>query len=293
MKSRLRASIPVLLVLAGPQLAYAQIEQFPDPYVLLVVMIFPVAIIGRRLAGDHPPHRERRWPFLRLFLKGLFLVLATIQVLFEALIGWPGPIPLIFLCYGLVRGALVIKRGMGQKRFAIGSFIILFSLLVAHYDMALRNINYCVEPATIRRRIGHIALAEDRFQRGRLLDVNKNDVGEYGTLPQVAETAVLFSSAAATPNCGYEYIVVLAGDPARDEKEAFLYAKPTKYGSYSKDWWRLPPALPFLYSEPRAQLTFAVSLPFGDEGLQVRATDLGQSRPVTREEAQNWPEIDP
>ncbi len=89
--------------------------------VLLVVMIFPVVILGLRWAGARLPKEAVG----RRIFRGIGLGLVTCL----SINPFTCPLALlILLYYGLKRGAQAIKLGQGGKRFAIGGAIMLFTL---------------------------------------------------------------------------------------------------------------------------------------------------------------------
>jgi hypothetical protein len=136
-----------------------------------------------------------------------------------------------------------------------------------------------------------IATAEETFRSKSTLDQNKNHVGEYGkygTLDQLVQAGLIGQEQVTRWN--YRIVVVVSGDPARDEKEFFAYASPVKY-SPSGGWgirYFVPGGsiVDALHpTPPLARHTFAI-----DESGVLRQADLGTSRPVTRGETRKWEE---
>lgn len=272
-----------LLIAAVP--AYANNPPAPDG-VFSLVMIFVVAILARRLSGATFPAQSRSWRII----KGVGLALAFLLTLGGTELAL---LPLlILLLYGLWRGAYVIKLGQGSKRFLLGSVAMLFTLFaVANYVASLSNYSgVASRESSAVGGVRTIATAEASFRADSRLDVNKNGVPEYGSLEQLHQAGLLEDRhVAPSPGSPYRYTVVLAGDPARDEKEFFVYATPSHYGRESAAWSGVPgaslarglrPAPPF------ATRTFA-----SDETGVIRQADLGGSRAVTREEARKWPPL--
>ncbi|OFV87261.1 MAG: hypothetical protein A3D93_03645 [Acidobacteria bacterium RIFCSPHIGHO2_12_FULL_67_30] len=249
-------------------------------------MIFVVAILARRLSGATFPAQSRSWRII----KGVGLALAFLLTLGGTELAL---LPLlILLFYGLWRGAYVIKLGQGSKRFLLGGVAMLFTLFaVANYLASLSNYSgVASRESSAVGGVRTIATAEASFRADSRLDVNKNGVPEYGSLEQLHQAGLLEDRhVAPSPGSPYRYTVVLAGDPARDEKEFFVYATPSHYGRESAAWSGVPgaslarglrPAPPF------ATRTFA-----SDETGVIRQADLGGSRAVTREEARKWPPL--
>ncbi len=278
-----RTSVLLWFILAAPLPAYANDLPAPDG-MFSIMMIIPIAILGLRWAGAKLPERGKGERILMGFALGF-------SILFSA-IGWFLALGgLVFLlCYGMFRGGQAIKRGVGWKRFAIGPLIILLTLLaIADYtlSMGVSRLRSLSEGTAAVSSIRTIVIAEIQFQSAAILDANKNRVGEFGTLEQLVKAGLLADGfLKQNPTWRYRYTVLRSEDPARAEREFFVYATPVNYGDeplyipvpgYSL-WavMRPPPTL-------RTRRTFA-----SDETGVVRSADLGTSRPVTREEAQKW-----
>ncbi len=271
--------------MAVPRPAYANEVPGPDGF-LSLFMIFPIVILGFRIGGAQLTEKERSWRIGR----GIFLGLVTL--LPAAGSGFGGIGMIVLVCYGILRGAQVMRRGQGWKRFAVGLAVILFTAFaVANCFASLYSYfqtSGLVE-SNATSRIGTIVSAETQFQSAATLDTNKNGVGEFGTIEQLVNARLLYAGfLEENPYRGYRYVLVVSKDPKRAEKEFFVYATPEHYGWYgvsplpgSSLWAAIrPPKL-------RARRTFA-----SDETRVIRAADLGTSRAVTREEAQKWKALD-
>jgi hypothetical protein len=245
---------------------------------LSIILIFPVAILGFRLAGAQLTSKEMKWRPVRM----IFLVLCALATLAGTVMG--GLAMLILVAYAMLRGGQAMSRGQGKKRFALGAAVILFAPL-AGLNYALSTNNWpSVEwaEATGAGGVRAIVTAEIAFKANAKLDVNKNGIPEFGTLAQLQQAGLVTATYVTAPSSSYRYVLELAGDPARDEKEYFLYATPKRYGTSSGGislsllniWWPRPAT---------ARRTFAA-----DETGVIRFADLGGSRPVTRPEAQKW-----
>jgi hypothetical protein len=266
-------------LLAGAIPAYANNPPQPDG-LLTLVLIIPVAILAFHLAGATLSEKEKKWRVLRGLLLGLCILLAVggTEVALIPLI--------VLLVYGVARGIRTMARGHGRRRWALGPLVILFTLFaVANYLVSLSYSGEAISPdhtAYVNLRI--INDAEQRFQTNAALDVNKNGVGEYGTLEQLHQAGMVDDLLWERMHGQlYRYEVVLSGDPSRDEKQYFAYATPVHYGRRSMGLLLLRALWP---EEPRARRTFAC-----DETGVVRAADLGGSRAVTRAEAEKWPQL--
>ena len=266
-------------MLAGAVPAYANNPPQPDG-ILALVLIIPVAIVGYRLAGAQVTEKQRK----RRVLTGLALALCTLLTFAGTEIAM---IPLlIILGYGIRRGTLAISSGQGKKRVVWGCIILLFAFFgVANY---VASLNYPMQGPMVENsavtNLRIITTAEVEFQNNATLDVNKNGVGEYGSLEQLHKAGLLDDFLwKRLQRPIYRYVVVLNGDPARDEKQYFIYAAPVHYGRPPITISLLRTFLPHV---PYARRTFA-----SDETGVVRAADLGGSRDVTRAEAEKWPQF--
>ena len=134
-----------------------------------------------------------------------------------------------------------------------------------------------------------IAIAEETFRSNATLDQNKNHAGEYGTLDQLIQAGLIADYVSTgVERTNYRFVVVVSGDPARDEKEFFAYASPVLwYSSGERVGWTLLQRWSWVAAlhptRPRGRPTFAT-----DESGVIRQADLGESRPVTREETRKW-----
>ncbi|MBI4165969.1 MAG: hypothetical protein HY508_09580 [Acidobacteria bacterium] len=269
----------VWLVLAVAPPAYANNPPAPDG-MLSIILLFPVAIFGFRLAGANLNDKEKKWKTVRGIVLGMsaFLTAAGTGIAIIPL--------LILLCYGLLRGGQAMARGQGGKRFAIGSGMILFTLFaVANYTTSL---SYTPGPtrsaSSAVGAIRTIVTAEITYATDKKLDVNHNGIPEYGTLEQLRQAGLIPDSYLTPRSPGnYQLVVVLSGDPARNEKEFFVYATPRQY--------REPASLVITLSlieaiRPRGQ--YGIRSFAADESGIIRFADLRGARAVTREEARKW-----
>jgi 4-amino-4-deoxy-L-arabinose transferase-like glycosyltransferase len=248
--------------------------------VLTLVLIFPVVILGYRMAGAQPSAKQRKWRVAT----GLGLALCTLLAMAGTEVAM---IPiLVILAYGIGRGAQAMAQGQGKKRAAWGLAIILFTLFgVANYFASLdyRLQGPSLESSAVTNLL-IINTAEMEFQTNATLHVNKNGVGEYGSLEQLHKAGLLDDVLWEHLHGPiYRYVVVLAGDPARDEQKYFVYAVPMHYGQAHLTLSLLRHLIPYV---PYTRRTFA-----SDETGVIRGTDLGGARDVTRAEAEKWPQI--
>lgn len=285
---RRRSLVACLLVwflLGAAVPAYANAAPMPGGD-LALFMILPVAILGYRWAGAKRKEEKPR------ILRGIILVLlAGLSVL-----GWvfifAGS---VVVSYGLCKGAQAIRRGQGKRRFALGLGIIVFSLFGgADYFTSYGNVPRVRYRETWAvSQIKLLILAETTFRSQRTLDINHNGVPEYGTLEQLYQADLIGVEYLKQGQGDYRYVIVLSGDPARDEKEFFAYAMPTAYyDDSSTDMGIWVPGFSLVHhmlhhTHPRgARRTFAA-----DETGVIREADLSGSRAVTRAEVQEWKKL--
>ncbi|MGD0922256.1 MAG: hypothetical protein ABSA70_10890 [Terriglobia bacterium] len=279
-------SLLLWFLLATPLSAYANDAPGVDG-MLSVLMIVPIAILGLRLAGVKVPPGGKIKRLLRGLALGFSILFFTLFfTVFLGSGGWALG-GLMMGSYGVLRGRRAIKHGQGRKRFAIGLAVIVFTLIaVADYVVSFRSLYLATHFTEGGAAIGvlTIVIAETEFQSAAKLDTNQNGVGEFGTIEQLMKAGLLGDIyIKENPRRGYRYVLVLSEDPARAEKEFFVYATPEDYGSSE---FYVPGSSLWAVARPPklvARRTFAC-----DETRVCRAADLGTSRAVTRAEAQKW-----
>jgi hypothetical protein len=244
-----------------------------------IILIFPAAILGLRLAAAKLPEISRRRKFVGRAGLGLatFLTIAGTEL---------AVVPLVVLfAFGAYRGLQMMKYGQGARRFSVGLVMILFTVLaIVNYGASLTYSDgtYFVESGCIST-LRIITRAQEDLKAAVSLDANHNKIGEYGTLKQLEEQGAYLERgfvSSGRPR-GYRLVLQLSDGPAVSEKQYFLYAVPTDYGDQPISVLSLVRSLrPRI---PYARRSFAV-----DESGVIRARDLGGSRPVTRAEAAKW-----
>ena len=264
---------------AGAAPAYANNAPQPDGMFSLI-LIFPVAILGFRLAGAQLTEKQRK----RRVMTGLGMALCTLLCMAGTEIAL---IPLLLIIgYGVMRGAQAMKGGQGRRSAALGVVVILFTLFgVANY---ITSTNYLPEgPMTTAR--GHATLqdineAELKFKSNVLTGAATSGSGEFGTLEHLHGAGLLTDADwEHLHGPDYRYVLVLTGNPGEGANHYFVYAAPVHYGRPLPTLSLLRALLP---RAPYAQRTLA-----SDETGVIKAADLGGSRPVTRAEAEKWPQF--
>ncbi len=268
-------------LLAGAAPAFANNPPAPDGAFSLLLII-PVVLIASRLARVQGPKMSLK----SRILMGIVVGLAIFFSLVGMEIGAAGMV--LVVVYGLWRGIQVMTHGQGAKRFGIGAAVGMFSLLAcANYVAALVNpLLPASEPRAVSA-IRSLVTAEMNYAAGKELDANHNGIPEYGTMEQVVPAYLIHSYylSAESPG-GYDYAVLVSGDPLRDEKEFLVVATPRNYGK---------PVHPFLtfslikaFRPTRPTRRYSLRSFAADETGTIRFADLGGARTVTREAAQKW-----
>ncbi|MGD0509674.1 MAG: hypothetical protein ABSA27_17900 [Terriglobales bacterium] len=253
-----------------------------------IILIFPVAIIGFRLAGAAYTAGERK----RRVLLGLVLALAVIVAMAGSGIAM---IPLIMvLVYGCMRGVQIIVRGHGPKRVFIGVAVCLWTLFaVSDYVVSLEVWSPVrVHETTAVEDLRALASAEATYARS-------NDAKRYATIEQLrdARTPLQFGGQEikdgsriydlylnGSVRAGYRYSstvdasggkFLITAVPAEYEKEPAPLRVPGSSWLYS--------LRSHAKRDEAGQRSFAI-----DETGVIRAADLGTTRPVTRDEVEKW-----
>lgn len=276
-----KAMWTVGLLLAGAAPAFANNPPAPDGAFSLLLII-PVIIIASRLAREQ--RAKKSWK--SRLLTGLVLGVAILFSLAGTEIGFGAM--LIVAVFGLWRGVEVMRQGQGAKRFGLGAAVVMFSLLAtANYVAALYYPLSASPEARAVSAIRSIVTAEINYAAGKKLDANHNGIPEYGTIEQVLP-AYLVHSYYLSPESpgGYDFAVLLSGDPVRDEKEFLVVATPRNYGKPVNSALRFSLIRAFRPTRRSSLRSYAV-----DETGVIRFADLGGARADTREETRKWEKL--
>jgi len=294
MKLRRRAGLIFLMVTLGVLPAWANNPPQPDGLFSLI-LIFPVVIIGFRLAGASYTQGERKWRILRGLLLGL-------SVIFAMAGSETAGLPMVFLLiFGCMRGVQIIMRGHGAKRIAIGLVVCLWTLFAVtdygvsltvwspvrvHQEMAVMKLRALAKAEetysrnSVSRRYGTIEQLRDTgtpldfpwgggSDKGRAYDVFLNDKGWSG-----------YRYGVSVDSLGEKFFI--SAVPVAYEKDvrplvipgtSWLYALRSR--SAQNNSWKQDSEV--------GQRCFAI-----DETGVIRAADLGTTRAVTHDEAEEW-----
>ena len=274
-----KAMWTVGVLLAGAAPAYANNPPAPDGAFSLLLII-PVVLIASRLAREQSAKKSKKSRVLMGIVVGLAILFSFAGTEIGA------GAALIVVGYGVARGVEVMRHGQGAKRFGFGAAGVMFSLLAcANYVAALVNpLSVSPEGRTVSV-LRSIMMAEINYAAGKKADANHNGIPEYGTMEQVLP-AYYVHSYYLDPDSpgGYDFAVLLSGDPVRDEKEFLVVATPRNYGKPVNEFFRLSLTKPFRPPTRRQSLRSYAA----DETGIIRFADFGGARAVTREAAQKW-----
>ncbi|MBI4165970.1 MAG: hypothetical protein HY508_09585 [Acidobacteria bacterium] len=276
-----KAAWMMLLLVASAVPAYANNPPAPDGAFSLLLII-PVVIIASRLAREQ--RGKKGWK--SRVLTGLVLGLA---ILFSMAGTELSMAAMIVVVYGLWRGIEVMRHGQGAKRFGLGAAVVMFSLLAAaNYVAALVYPLVAPPEARVLSVIRSIVTAEINYAAGKKIDANHNGIPEYGTMEQLIQDGLNanYFFGADSPG-GYDFAVLLSGDPVRDEKEFLVVATPRNYGKPANSALRFSLIRAFRPTRRASLRSYAT-----DETGVIRFADLGGARAVTREAAQRWQPLD-
>lgn len=287
MKLGRKTQLVFWMLTLGALPAWANNPPQPDG-VFSLILIFPVVILGYRLAGAARTERDRKWRVLRGSLLGLAVVLTMAGT---EIAGVP---LLVLLVFGCMRGVQIIVRGKGFKRVLIGTAVCLWTLFAVNdYWVSLTVWSPVhVHEITAVEDLRALAKAEETYARS-------NDSKKYATIEQLrdARTPLQFGWEEINDvsriydlylngrvRAGYRYSsavdasggkFLIAAVPAEYEKDV----RPLRVPGSS---W-LHSLQPHPKRDDTGQRSFAI-----DETGVIRAADLGTTRPVTRDEVEKW-----
>jgi len=277
-----RAGLLLLLVIAFALPAAANNPPQPDG-VFSVLLIFPIVLIGMRLANARPDPNAKRRPVLI----GLLLTLAFIFTLAGTAIGGLGL--LVILIYGLYRGAQILQRGKGRKAWAIGAVVILWVLFAgADYFVSVSSSgpsSTAMNEAGIVTQLRVLFSAETAFANQHSSKMETQPI--YAPVAKLVQEGLINTNfEAGIARRGYRLGLIM--EPSG--QHFVFYALPIQ-DRPSRPRWRsmLPGAslFPGLLKKKEGEgggvRSFAV-----DETGVIRYSVRPAPTPVTRLEAENW-----
>jgi hypothetical protein len=277
---RFRMLLFLLLAFAIP--AYANNPPQPDG-LFSVLLIFPIAIIGARLAGLV---RAPKSASARIIGRIAVGVLCTLLLMAGTLLG--ALVALGILVYAIVRGSKIIRRGRSAHRAVIGAVVMAFAVFAfADYWASIVSF-YSPEAAAEASAVSGVrslSIAESEFAKSS--QSGHAPSGAAGMLKDL-ENAKLIDGSFSNGQLrkGYRYGEIV--DPA---KGRFLFyaipapeLKPGSFHGYFVPGTSLIKSIRGVdHEEGTGYRSFAV-----DETGVIRTAIRTQTGPVTREEAQDW-----
>ncbi len=276
--------IRLLLVFLATCVVPASANNPPQPDGMLsLLLIFPVVLIGMRLADARPdPHTK--W---RPVLTGLLMALAFIISMAGDEIGAFGLLA-ILIC-GIVRGVQIMKRGKGWKSWVFGTVVIAW-VLFASLDYVVSVATFppsriAVNEAITVGRLRTFSEAESDFAKAHpgILGVQSN----YATIEELQKEGLIGKNIQFSQvQNGYRY-----GEIAEPSKHQILiYALPIDHQPPRPPGWEMLPGASLFRgllkkkeTEGGGVRSFAV-----DETGVIRWSVRPTGTPVTREEALKW-----
>jgi hypothetical protein len=199
---------------------------------LSVLLLFPVAILGMRLAGASPMQRTRGRRIITGVVLGICVLLGISLTSGEAATLLLIPL-LVILIYGIVRGIQIMRLGQGGKRFFVGAAVIAWAILgIGDYLGSVKNPDtptFFENLAVVRLR--SIANAESTY-----IDPNGDGSGlpgkyskraaspVYGTLEDLSKADPYFSDTFVSGGVWDGYLYGELVDPMK--KQFLFYAVP-------------------------------------------------------------------
>lgn len=280
MKRANRLWVLVSLILAFVVPAYANNPPEPDG-LFSVLLIFPIAILGARLAGVVPAPKNAWARIIGGIAAG---VLCTLLLMVGTFLG--ALVALGVVAFAIVRGSQIIRRGQNANRAVVGAVVIAFAAF-AFVDYYVSIVNFyspmaAAESAAVSG-IRSLSIAESDF-------VKRDHVPSkaFGTLSDLQAAKLIDGTFSNGQNRkGYRYGEIV--DPA---KVRFLFyaipapgMKPRNANGYLIPGTSLLKSVLGVHAEEgTGDRSFAV-----DETGVIRCSIRTQTGPVTREEAQGWP----
>jgi hypothetical protein len=262
------------MVTLGALPAWANNPPQPDG-LFSIILIFPVVILGFRLAGASYTEGERKWRWLRGVLFGLAVILAMAGS--EIAI-----VPLLFLLtFGLTRGIQIMNRGQGSKRIWVGALVCLWTLFaVSDYIVSLEAHSLILaNESSAVSRLRLLSNAEVEFSE----KASKASTPAFGTLEDLAKTGMIDQE--VTPvYAGYRFTLTLSDDKSK----YVISALPLFFGKAARNvaiipgesWLRL-----FGFNLPKAtgSRNFAVT-----ESGEILSSEDHLVQTPGRQEVEKW-----
>jgi hypothetical protein len=254
--------------------------------VFSVLLIFPVILIGMRLADARPDPKSKRRPVLT----GLLLALAFIITLAGDEIGGLGL--LMILVYGLVRGGQIMQRGKGRKAWVVGTIVILW-VLFAGVDYIASVVSSgpsstAVNESLAVSRLRKLSTAEATFAKEHSSSSEAEPT--YATIAELQKEGLIdYILESGQVRNGYRYGEILE----LSKRQILFYALPTQAQPSQHQWrWIFPGAslFPGFLKKKESDGTGIRSFAVDETGI-IRWSVRPAGTPVTREEFMRWEKL--
>ena len=268
-------------IAAGVLPAHANNPPQPDG-LFSILLIFPIVIVGLRLADVRLPQASRGWTVFKVIV----LVISAVLSAAGDEVGLLGLV--VLFSYGLRRGIQIITRGLGPRRVWVGSVVILWVLFaVTNYYASLMGVSaIAVSESGAVTGLRTLHDAEDAFRK--TLGTYGKPAGHYATLEELNRANLIDDSfLGGRDRKGYRFFEIL---PQTKERFVF-YAMPVRYPASS--FRNLVPGGSLLIAlhlleQPRATAVRAFAV---DESGLIRYSLGVESPPTMRQEVENWKEL--
>lgn len=277
---RFRMLLLLLLTFAEP--AYANNPPQPDG-LFSVLLIFPIAILGTRLAGVVRKQKSLSTRIIGGIAVG---VLCTLLLMAGTEIG--ALVALGVLVYAIVRGSQIVRRGQSANRTLIGVVVMAFAVF-AFVDYWASIVSFYSPEAAAEANavfgVRSLSIAESEFaKRGQSEHTSSKALGTLKDLENAKLIDDRFSNGRIRK--GYRYGEVV--DPAKGQ---FLFyaipapeLKPGSFHGYFVPGTSLIKSIRGVnHEEGTGYKSFAV-----DETGVIRSAIRTHTGPVTREEVNGW-----
>jgi hypothetical protein len=280
-----KISFVFLLILSCALPASANNPPQPDG-IFSILLIFPVILIGMRLAGVRADPKSK----MRLVVTGLLLAVAFIITLAGDEVGAFGL--LAILVYGLIRGGQIMRRAKGRKAWAVGAIVVLW-VLFASADYFASVMSYAPSDIAVKEslavsRLRKLSTAESAFAKEH--SSSSPAQSSYATSAELhKEGRIDYTLESGQVWNGYQYGEIL--EPTR--RHILFYALPTQTQPSKRQWrWMIPGASLFSGFLGKRQSDGTGIRSFGvDETGIIRWYVRPTETPVTREEFMRWEEL--
>lgn len=269
------------LIAAGALPAYANNPPQPDG-LFSVLLVFPMALIGLRIARVQIPRTKRVWAVLKVAL----LVLSAILTAGGDEIGLVGL--LVILGYGCVRGVQIIRKGTGWKRILVGTLVLLWVLFAVsdYYASLIYYPTPAYSEAAAVTALRTLVQAEDTFIRNS--EISGRATNGAASLEELYQAHLIDNSfLSGQDRKGYRYGEILSPN----ERKFTFYALPVQYPTRALPHMIPGESLVSMFRPREILRTTAIRAFAVDETGVFRSTVRKDSSAVSEKEVKSWSEL--